>query len=204
MQFPSKWLSNDSVHFDDKSPCVIMRTDSSASRVMVLADKIIPSNEAIAAISSSNNEVNCVVDKSSKIYYFEIEILSNVNEGGTSEVAVGVACIDSIACIQERLAGVSKSFMTLEGSVFYSNTGLITRREYSQKAQIFGTHDIIGCGCRFNDGWNFFFTCNGVIIPDQVELRLESSATQSGKYIPAVELLGIGTSVRFEVCSFLL
>lgn len=197
MLLPTQWSRNNYIFWDDNSPCVAMRTDSSSSRIIVFADNPLPNCDVLLpSRSQDSNDPNCTTlpfETTGDIYYFEIEVLSNVNDGGSSEVSVGIAPVDS----QDRgHMDTYNSFQSAAGSIVYSSSGVITRGGCSNTAIRFGTRDIIGCGCEVGGHGNVFFTCNGKLIPEpHIDLRGGFHSTQKS-YFPAVELVGIGTSVR--------
>lgn len=178
MLLPTKWQPHNSLHWDENSPCVALRTDDSLSRVLVFADYPIPNFDAL----DRDQDFNTVV------YYFEIEILS-INDGGSSEIAIGLAPVESSHDGKMHI-DAHNSFL----STAYSNTGTITRGSTTSTVIKFGTRDVIGCGCEIGGDRKVFFTCNGKIIPD-TNTGGESN-DEGAKYFPAVELLGIGTAIR--------
>ena len=186
---PSKWQPNNSVFWDEKSPCLALRTDISSSRVIVFSDNPIPSVESLASFQSNG-------ESTAAIYYFEIEILSNVNDGGSSEIAIGIAPVDSTHQHDQMHMDTYNSFRSAIGSVSYSNTGVVTRAGSANPVIRYGSHDVIGCGCEIGGGSEIFFTCNGKIITEPNIDKGPCCNSVEKNYFPAVELLGIGTTIR--------
>jgi hypothetical protein len=199
MLLPTKWSKNNSVHWDETSPCVAMRTDMNSSRVILFANNPIPSSDILPSSQSNRYSDDAIVvlpfEMTREIYYFEIEILSNVIDGPT--VAIGIAPVDSDQQHDKMQMDTYNSFSSISGSVAYSNTGVIRRGTSSNTVIRFGTHDVIGCGCEIGRDKKVFFTCNGKIIPETHADQFNDGCHLTEKtYFPAVELLGIGTTIR--------
>jgi len=197
MSLPTKWAQNNGVHCDASLPLVVMRTDVGPSRILCFSDHHIPISDRSrnSGPAPNKNSTERPIAISDMIYYFEIEILSNVNEGGTAEISVGIAPVDR----QVNLSGMRNvlSFRDVAGSVSYSNTGEISVGDKACRAVKFGTHDVVGCGCEIGGDGRIFFTCNGKVITEQNNaFSIDVNLIDQMFYYPAVEILGVGTTVR--------
>jgi hypothetical protein len=192
MLLPTKWSPNQSVHCDEQSPTVVMRTDISSQRILCCGNNPIPSVGVVSTFSADTANASSVsLNITGRLYYFEVEILSNVNEGGSAEIAIGIAPVAPTlhTCVDH-------SFRTNVGSVYFSNTGEVSRRGVISTAVKFGTHDVVGCGLEIGGSWKTFFTCNGTLVPETEGSKFVNLDNTEKVYYPAVEILGVGTTVR--------
>jgi hypothetical protein len=166
MLLPTKWSPNQSVHCDEQSPTVVMRTDISSQRILCCGNNPIPSAGVVSTFSADTANASSVsLNITGRLYYFEVEILSNVNEGGSAEIAIGIAPVAPTlhTCVDH-------SFRTNVGSVYFSNTGEVSRKT--------------------------FFPCNGTLVPETEGSKFVNLDNTEKVYYPAVEILGVGTTVR--------
>jgi hypothetical protein len=124
------------------------------------------------------------------IYYWEVEILSNVtSDNDASGVAMGlIPAYDNSSTIT--------SFPDITDSIAYSSSG--SRIEHGEikpssgrMGAGYGTHDVVGCGWEIGGRGRVFFTRNGRVISRPAT----GYGLQGQSYCPALELVGTGTSV---------